>query len=129
MVLIVGGAALGLAGTVAAHRAPGPWLGGCLVVSTVLAALAVRPSAIYRLIPLPPLAYVLAAAAAGVAGTPGPGAAGSRATLAVLGAQWLASGFVAMTAASTLAVVLAVTRTLRWRRRLSPSATVGEFPG
>ncbi len=115
MLLVAGAAALGLAGTVATHTAPGVLLGLCLIGGTALAALAVRPGAVYLLIPVPPLAYLVAATVAGVFG--GSAAGTSRSALAVSGAQWLASGFVAMATASALAAALAVTRALRWRLR------------
>ena len=100
---------------VATHSAPGALLGLCLVGGTALAALVVRPGAVYLLIPVPPLAYLVAAAVAGLLG--GNAAGASRSALAVSGAQWLASGFLAMATASALAAALAVTRGLRWRYR------------
>jgi hypothetical protein len=113
--LVAGGTALGLAGTVATHSVPGALLGLCLVGGTALAALAVRPGAVYLLIPVPPLAYLVAATVAGVLGGNAPGT--SRSALAVSGAQWLASGFLAMATASALAAALAIIRGLRWRCR------------
>ena len=115
MLLVAGATALGLAGTVATHSTPGVLLGLGLIGGTVLAALAVRPGAVYLLIPVPPLAYLAAATVAGVLG--GSAAGTSRSALAVSGAQWLASGFLAMATASALAAALAVTRGLRWRYR------------
>ena len=113
--LVAGGAALGVAGTVATHSTPGALLGLCLIGGTALAALAVRPGAVYLLIPVPPLAYLMAATVAGLFG--GSAAGTSRSALALSGAQWLASGFLAMATASALAAVLAITRGLRWRLR------------
>jgi hypothetical protein len=108
---VITGAALGALITVLAGIGPGLVLGLFLVAGTVAAAFAVQPRAVYLIIPVPALAYLTAAIAAGVAG--GQAAGSSHAALAVGAAQWTASGFRPMTAAT--AVALAVTAA-RWPR-------------
>jgi hypothetical protein len=111
---VIAGAALGAVVTVASGREPGLVLGLCLVAGTVAGALAVRPRAVYRIIPAPALAYVAAAAVAGLIQ--------DRATdtsltgLAVSATRWIASGFLAMTAATALAIAITVARWPRSRR-------------
>ena len=111
---MIAGAALGAVVTVASGREPGLVLGLCLVAGTVAGALAVRPRAVYRIIPAPALAYVAAAAVAGLIQ--------DRATdssltgLAVSATRWIASGFLAMTATTALAIAITVARWPRSRR-------------
>jgi hypothetical protein len=112
--IVVAGAALGAVITVVTGREPGLVLGILLVAGTITGALAVRPRAVYRIIPAPALAYVAAAAVAGLIH--------DRATdssltgLAVSAAQWIASGFIAMTVATLAAVAITA---VRWPRRHS----------
>src|SRR5882757_779519 len=66
--IAAGGAALGALITVLAGTGPGPVLGVSLVAATLAAALAIQPRAVYRIIPVPPLAYGATATVAGVIG-------------------------------------------------------------
>lgn len=112
--IVIAGAALGAAVTVLAGSEPGVALGVFLVVATVAGAFAVQPRAAYRLIPAPALAYVAAAAVAGLIR--------DRATdtsltgLAVSAARWIASGFVAMSITTILAIAITIAR-WQWGRR------------
>jgi hypothetical protein len=94
--LIIGAAALGALATVTTRSQPGNLLGAFLVAGTLAAALAVRPRAVYLIIPVPALAYVIAATAAGLARDHAAGT--SHTALAASIAQWVAGGFLAMTA-------------------------------
>lgn len=110
--LVVGGALAGLLGTVVTGSEPGVVLGIFLLAGTAAGALAVRPGAAYLIIPVPPLAYLAAAILAGLihdhpADT-------SHTALAISAAQWVAGGFLAMTAATLLAIVVAA---VRWAAR------------
>ena len=107
--IVVGGAALGALITVLAGTGPGPVLGVSLVAATLAAALAIQPGAVYRIIPVPALAYLVMASVAGLAGDRAAGT--SHTALAVSAAQWIAGGFLPMTVATLLAI--AVT-TIRW---------------
>jgi len=110
--VVIGCAALGTLVTVAAGTEPGPVLGATVVAGTAVGALAVRPRSVYVIIPVPALAYVVAATVAGLihdrAGDT------SLTGLAVHAAQWIASGFVAMGIATLLAIAATA---LRWPRR------------
>jgi len=110
--VVTGCAALGTLVTVAAGTEPGPVLGAAVVAGTAAAALAVRPRSVYVIIPVPALAYVAAATVAGLihdrAGDT------SLTGVAVHLAQWIASGFVAMSIATLLAIAATG---VRWPRR------------
>jgi hypothetical protein len=105
---VIGGAALGMLVTVATGSEPGVVLGVFLVAATVAAALAVRPCAVYRIIPVPALAYVIAAAIAGLIHDRATHL--SHTVIATSAAQWIASGFLAMTAATILAIAMTAAR-------------------
>ncbi len=110
---MIGGTAFGALVTAVAGSEPGLALGFFLVASTACAVLAVRPRAVYLIIPVPALAYVVAAILVGQIvhqdGT-------SLTALAVGAAQWIASGFVAMIIATVIAIVTTAVRQLRSRR-------------
>jgi hypothetical protein len=109
--LVIGCAALGTLVTVVTRTEPGPVLGVLVVAGTAAAALAVRPRAVYVIIPVPALAYVVAAS---VAGFVRDGASDTSLTgLAVHAAQWIASGFLAMSVATLLAIAATA---VRWPR-------------
>jgi hypothetical protein len=120
--IVLGGAALGTLITVLAGTGPGPVLGVSLVAATLAAALAIQPRAVYRIIPVPALAYVAAAAVAGLIGDRV--ASTSHTALAVSAAQWTASGFLPMTVATVLAIAVTA---IRWfvqsRTRLQSGGT------
>jgi hypothetical protein len=107
--IVVGGTALGALITVLAGTGPGPVLGVSLVVATLAAALAIQPGAVYRIIPVPALAYLVMATVAGLAGDRAAGR--SHTALAVSAAQWIASGFLPMTVATLLAIAATA---IRW---------------
>jgi hypothetical protein len=113
--LVIGGAAVGLLGTVLTGSDPGAVLGIFLLAGTAAGALAVRPRAAYLIIPVPPLAYVVAATLAGLVHDHATDT--SHTALAISAAQWIASGFLAMTAATLLAIVVATVRWAAARRR------------
>jgi hypothetical protein len=109
--VVIGCAVLGMLATVLSRTDPGPVLGVFVVGGTVGAALAVRPRSVYLIIPVPALAYILAATIAGLIHDR---ASDSSLTgLAVHLAQWIASGFLAMSAATLLAIALTA---VRWPR-------------
>ena len=112
---VAGGAAAGLLVTLLAGRGPGAMLGIFLLAGTAAGVLAVRPRAAYLLIPVPPLAYVVAASLAGLVHDRA--ADTSHAALAISAARWIASGFPAMTAATLLAIGVATAGWVAARRR------------
>jgi hypothetical protein len=107
--LAIGGAAAGLLGTVLSGSGPGLVLGIFLLAGTAAGALAVHPRAAYLIVPVPPLAYAVAAILAGLIHDHAAGT--SHTALAISAAQWIASGFLAMTAATLVALGVA---TVRW---------------
>ena len=128
--IVIAGAALGAAVTVLSGTEPGLVLGLFLVAATVAATLAVRPRAVYLVIPVPALAYTAAAAIAGLihdraADTSGTG-------LALSATRWIASGFVAMAAATILAIAITIARRPRSSRGRrgprSPGSAVRQPP-
>lgn len=112
--IAAGGAALGALITVLAGTGPGPVLGVSLVTATLAAALAIQPRAVYRIIPVPALAYAATATVAGVIGDRV--ASASHTALAVGAAQWIASGFLPMTTATLLAIAVTAIRWLSQSR-------------
>ena len=119
VLVVIGSAAVGALVTAVTGSAPGIVLGACLVAGTVAGALAVRPRTGYLIIPVPAIAYLLAALIAGLIYNRSND--GSGTFLAVNGTQWIASGFIAMCLATGLAIVITA---LRWRRG-SPAKTRG----
>jgi len=112
--MVVASAAAGVIGTILTRRAPGLLLGFVLVAGTVAAALAVRPRGGRMILPVPALAYLVAALVSGVVFDRA--AASSRTELAVGAAQWIANGFFAMALATGLAVVITAVRWYLWHR-------------
>lgn len=110
--VVIGGAALGALVTTVLNRPPGIVLGVFLVAGTIAAALAVRPRAGYLIIPVPALAYLVAALIAGLIHDRA--SDGSRAALVINATQWVADGFIAMAAATVLVVLITAAR---WRRK------------
>jgi hypothetical protein len=130
--VIVCGTTLGFVVTVLADREPGLLLGVFLLVSTVLAAFAVRPRAAYLIIPVPALAYLVAAVVAGLIHDRATDT--SRTALVISAVQWIASGFFVMTAATAIAIAVAAARWLVSRRarqglwRPSPAGAAEAYP-
>jgi Domain of unknown function (DUF6542) len=108
---IIGATLLGLVTTVVAGIEPGLILGIFLVAGTIAAALAVRAEAVYLIFPVPALAYAIAALVAGLIHDRGTDT--SSTALALSAAQWIAGGFIAMTVATVLAVLIGGYRWLR----------------
>jgi hypothetical protein len=106
--MVIGSAAVGALITAMAGSDPGLVLGVFLVAGTVAAGLAVQPRAVYRIIPVPALSYLGAAVLAGIVHDRANGTSGTA--LAVGATQWIASGFVAMSAATILAIAMAIVR-------------------
>ena len=113
--LVIGCAALGTLVTVVTRTEPGSVLGVLVVAGTAAAALAVRPRVVYVIIPVPALAYVVAASIAGFVHDRASDT--SLTGLAVHAAQWIASGFLAMSVATLLAIAATA---VRWPRRRMP---------
>jgi hypothetical protein len=114
LLIMLAAATLGAAFTVASERDPGQVLGAFVLAGTLAAATSVRARSAYAIIPAPALAY---AAAAVITGFIHDRAADTtRAALAVSAVQWIADGFVAMTAATALAVLITLARWLISRR-------------
>jgi hypothetical protein len=110
VLMVLAATLLGAAFTVALHRDPGRPLGIFLVAGTVAAGTSVRARSAYAIIPMPALAYTAAAAIAGLVHDRAVDT--SRTALTISAVQWIASGFIAMTAATALAVVLVIARWL-----------------
>jgi len=108
---IVAAALLGMLITVLSGSEPGLILGIFLIASTIVAALAVRPGAIYLIFPIPAPAYAVAAMIAGLIHDHA--ADTSRTALLLNAGQWIAAGFIPMTVATALAVLIAGYRWLR----------------
>jgi hypothetical protein len=121
--VVIASAAIGAVATVLARTAPGHLLGVCIVVGTVVAALAVRPTAGRLLFPVPALFYLIAALASGIAYDRA--ADSSKTALAINATQWIADGFFAMVIATALVVVLITVRWYIWRRRSRAAAAPG----
>jgi hypothetical protein len=119
---VIASAVLGMLITIAAGAEPGIVLSVCLVLGTVAAALAVRRDAIYLIFPVPALSYSAAAVLAGLIHDRAMDT--SRTALALNATQWIASGFVAMSVATALAVAIGG---YRWWRstRLPDSLAAG----
>jgi hypothetical protein len=110
--IVAASAALGAIITIAHRAQPGRVLGVCIVVGTVIAALAVRPRAGRLIFPVPVLAYLVGALIAGIAYN----RSTSKTELVIGSAQWIANGFLLMALATGLAIVLV---TIRWILRRS----------
>ena len=118
MLIVIAAAVVGTAVTVAMQHDPGYLLGGAVIVGTFVAALAVRPKAVYQLIPVPALAYLVGALGTGLIHQQNAGPSPSG--LTVSAAQWVAGGFIAMAAATAVAVLLTVIRWLMNRHAAPP---------
>jgi hypothetical protein len=110
------GALAGLIGTVLTGSEPGLILAAGLILGTVCGAVAVHPRATYLIIPVPVLAYVVAATVAGLIHDHAIDT--SRAALAVGLTQWIAGGFLTMIAATLLTIAIAAIRWLGSRHTM-----------
>jgi hypothetical protein len=129
-VVVAGAAGAGTVLTVLTRHDPGLVLGVFVVIGTVAACLAVRTGRAYLMVPAPALAYLAGAFVAGLIHDRAADA--SRTALAINAARWTASGFLAMVAATALAVLIAAARWLLLRRgaayRRPPAPTRGSRP-
>jgi hypothetical protein len=124
---IVGSAAIGAIATMATRHAPGFTLEACVVIGTVVAALAVRPRAGRLIFPVPVLAYLVAALVSGIIYNRSNDS--SKTAVALGAAQWIANGFFAMAFATALAIVLIAVRWCLWRRRRKAAPPAPPRPG
>jgi hypothetical protein len=107
--------ALGTVATIVTGSNPGFVLGFCLLIGAIAASLAVRHGAVYRIIPVPALAYIAGAFIAGLIHDGGTDT--SHTALAISAAQWIASGFLAMTGATVLVILIGAVRWgMHWYR-------------
>lgn len=116
--VIVFGAGLGVIATIITGREPGVVLGALVITATLIAGLAVRTDAVHVIIPVPALAYLAAGLIAGLVHDRS--AISTRSALAADALQWIASGFLAITAATVVAIVLTTARRLRARAHAAP---------
>jgi hypothetical protein len=112
--IVAASTALGASATMLTGKEPGTILGVFVIIGTLAAAVAVRPEAGRLILPVPALAYLVAALVTGVIYDHS--ADVSKTALAVNAAQWIANGFFAMFLATLLAVVLVTVRWIFWRR-------------
>jgi hypothetical protein len=122
-VLVASAAGFGALLTIVTGSDPGFLLGLLVVAGTVAACLAVNPRRAYLIIPAPALAYLVAAILAGLIHDRA--ADTSNTLLAINAARWVASGFLAMSAATVLAVAIVGVRWLRFTGRTG----LGPQPG
>jgi hypothetical protein len=107
---VIAGTGLGALITLVSGSEPGWVLGLLLVISTAIGGLAVTRRTAYLLIPVPAVAYTVAAFVTGyVHDRP---IDTSRAELAASAVQWIAGGFFAMTVATLLAIAIVIGRWL-----------------
>jgi hypothetical protein len=111
VVAVVAAALVGMVITVLAGSEPGLILGIFLIAGTIVAALAVRPAATYLIFPVPAPTYAVTATVAGLIHDHA--ADSSRTALVLNAGQWIAAGFIPMTVATALAVLIAGFRWLR----------------
>jgi hypothetical protein len=115
IVVVIATTALGTLFTILTGSDPGFVLDFCVLIGAIAASLAVRPGAVYRIVPAPALAYVVGAVIAGLIHDGGTDT--SRTALVISGAQWTASGFLAMTAATVLVILIGAVRWgMHWHR-------------
>lgn len=112
IVVMLSATAIGVIGTLVLGGDPGALLGVLVIAGSVLAAAGVHFRRGYRLIPVPALAYAIGASVTGLFHDRGVDI--SHTALAVSAAQWLAGGFLWMTAATIS--VIAITG-IRWLAR------------
>jgi len=94
--------------TIGLQRDPGTALGVLVIIGTLIAGLAVRARSARLLIPAPTLCYLVAAAIAGAVNDRSSDT--SHFAYLVHSASWIAGGFLAMTIATLIAVVITFLR-------------------
>jgi hypothetical protein len=129
MVIFFGAAIAGAIGTAASNRDPGFLLGFMIIAGSVIAALCIRRKAVYLLIPLPALTYLVLAFVTGYAHDRALGT--SKTALASDGAQWLGNGFLAIVVATVLVLIIFGARLLASRQLVSGQFAVSgqRMPG
>jgi hypothetical protein len=114
--IVVASAVLGAIITDVLGHDPGTLLGVFVIIGTLIAGLAVRARSVRLLIPAPALCYLAAATLAGAVNDRSTDT--SHLADAVHIGTWIANGFVAMTMATILAIVLTIGRWfVDWRSR------------
>jgi hypothetical protein len=121
VLVLAGVVALGTILTVVMGQDPGFLLGLFLILGSVAATAAVRRGAAHKFIPLPALAYLVAATVTGMAHDPGSLDSTRQFLLDFL--TWIGGAFVAVTASTTLVVLIALSRWL-----LSGRLVSGQLP-
>lgn len=106
--IVAGSALLGAIITIGLREDPGAPLGFVVIIGTLLAGLAVRPRSVRLIIPAPTLCYLVAAAVAGAVNDRSSDT--SHFAYLVHSATWIASGFLAMSMATIVAVVMTFLR-------------------
>lgn len=124
VLLIALAVGIGTVVTVEANRPPGLVLCVSLLAGSVLASLWVRPSAVYVIFPVPAPVYVVAASIAGLIHDRGVDS--SRTFLALNFVQWIASGFLAMVAATAAAAAITGYRWLHRKTRATSSSVTSD---
>lgn len=112
---------LGAVATLVTGSEPGSLLGNLIVLGAVITALGIRRHAVYLLIPLPALAYLVLATATGVIHDSG--AVTSTTQLGLSFLQWIGNGFFSLCAATILVLLIFGARLLASRQLVS-----GSFP-
>ncbi len=116
VLIVIAAMLVGIIGTVVTKRDPGSLLGIVVIVGTVIAAIGVRYSSAYLLVPAPTLAYVLGAMASGYVHDRSVDT--SHTELALHAAEWIGSGFLWMCAGTIAVLIIAIGRWLWYRRDL-----------
>jgi hypothetical protein len=117
VVIFAGAVLLGTILTLAMGQDPGFLLGLFLILGSVAAAVAVRSGAVHTFIPLPALAYLVAAILTGMVHDSGSPNSSRQFVLNFL--TWIGGSFVAVTASTILVVLIALTRWLLAGRLVS----------
>jgi hypothetical protein len=124
VVVILSATVIGAVMSLVAGSPPGAVLGVLLIAGSVAAAMGVDVRRGYLLIPVPPLAYVIAATVIGLFHDRG--AAISHTALAVNATQWFAGGFLWMAAATIAIIAITSARWLARRHEPDAAALRGE---
>jgi len=114
--IVAASALLGALITIVLRHDPGTLLGVCIIAGTLVAGLAVRPRSARLIIPAPALCYAVTATIAGVIND----RASDTSHLADVfnASTWIASGFLSMTMATIMAIVISGLRLyLDWHTR------------
>ena len=115
VLIITVGAGAGAFATIITADGPGTLLGVVLIAGALVGVLAVHPKAAYRLVPVPALAGFAAVLLAGAVHDRAADASRTEVALNALG--WMSDGFVSITAATVVTLVVAVVRFVWHARR------------